>query len=110
MAVTPGTQKYHPTAAKAWGLFGVTGNLLAGFGVSSITDTGTGQAGVNFSTSFSSTTYVVNVTVEVTGGSAAIVGGLASSARSVGTVNVISTIAGAPTDPTTYSVCCYGDQ
>lgn len=61
--VTPGTQKYHPLSTKAWAKFGVSGNILASNGVASISDTGTGQAAVNWSTAFFTTNYCVQVTL-----------------------------------------------
>lgn len=57
--VTPGRQKYHPSAAKAWVNWDTTGGISASSGVSSVTDNGVGDFTVNFSTAFSSTAYAV---------------------------------------------------
>lgn len=60
-AVTANIAKYAPSAAKAWVNFKGTGTVTirASYGVSSITDLGTGQYQVNWSTSFSSANYCV---------------------------------------------------
>ena len=61
--VSPGRQHYHDSAAKAW----LTGDYAGGgtpspaadsYNVSSVSDTATGIATVNFTTSFSSANYV----------------------------------------------------
>lgn len=60
VAVTPGVAQYHPSAAKAWVQLSTTGgtpSLITGYNVSSITDLGLGQFGVNFGVSFSSNNY-----------------------------------------------------
>lgn len=56
---SPGTQQYHTSASKAWVMFNGTGTvaILASYNVSSITDNGTGDYTVNFTTSFSSANY-----------------------------------------------------
>lgn len=57
--VSPGRQQYHPSAAKAWVNFNGTGTLAVrdSYNVSSVTDNGTGDYTVNFSTAFSGATY-----------------------------------------------------
>ena len=58
--VTPGRQHFHPSAPKAWVQFdGTAGSIspAASYNVSSITDNGTGDYTVNFTTSFSSANY-----------------------------------------------------
>ena len=60
VAITPGVQKYHPSAAKAWVLFnGSTNTILASYNVSSVTKNATGDYTVNYTTSFSSSNYAV---------------------------------------------------
>ena len=58
-SVAPGTQQYHPSALKAWISFNGTGTPAArvSYNVSSITDNGTGDYTINFTTAFSSTDY-----------------------------------------------------
>jgi hypothetical protein len=58
--VTPGRQQYHPSAAKAWVMFSGTSSsvgIYASYNVTSITDNGTGDYWVNFTSAFSSTNY-----------------------------------------------------
>lgn len=55
--VTSGRQHFNPSAAKAWADFTIAGAVNAGYNVSSVTDTGTGDWTVNFTTAFSSTNY-----------------------------------------------------
>ncbi len=40
--VVSGRQHFHPSAAKAWALGDLAGNVTAGYNISSVTDTGTG--------------------------------------------------------------------
>ena len=106
--VTPAVQHFHPSAAKAWGTCGVTGNLASpSYNMSSVTDTGTGQATFNFSTSFSSSVYAV---VSATLATNAVVPRV--NTRNTGSVFVesISTATDVPVDPTGgHSVICFGD-
>ena len=57
--VSPGRQKYHPSAAKAWVNFNGTGAVAirVSYNVTSITDNGTGDYTVNFTTNFSSASF-----------------------------------------------------
>jgi hypothetical protein len=63
---SPGVQQYHPSAAKAWVAWGVTSTIDVSYNVSSITDNGTGDWTVNFSTSFSSANYAAVLTIRDT--------------------------------------------
>lgn len=56
---TPAVQHYHPGHPKAWVKFNEAGTIDTDYGVSSVTDTGTGDWTVNFSTDFSSVDYAV---------------------------------------------------
>lgn len=65
--VSPVDMHRHPGVCKAWAKVGVsagTPSLAASYGVSGITDTGTGQLTVTWSTAFSSANYDVQVSVE----------------------------------------------
>lgn len=65
--VTPAVQHRHPGHPKAWAKVTVSAGtpaISASYGVSGITDTGTGQLTVTWSTAFSSANYEVNVSVE----------------------------------------------
>lgn len=57
--VSPGRQKYHPSAAKAWVEFNGTGTLAvnASYNVSSVSDNGAGDYTVNFTTAFTNGSY-----------------------------------------------------
>lgn len=59
VAVTPGRQHYHPSAAKAWVNWDADGTIAiqTSYNVSSITDNGVGDYTINFSVTFSSTEY-----------------------------------------------------
>jgi len=60
-AVTPATQKYHPGHPKAWINLNGTGTIAirASHNVASITDNGSGDYTVNFTTVFSAATYAL---------------------------------------------------
>lgn len=117
--VSPGRQHYHPSAAKVWAYWGVTSTILASYNVSSITDTGTGDWTVNFTTSFSSVNFAPHYTPigDFTFGAGttlqnchAVTAVTASSARCknagfVGSTNTVSA-----QDPTTNSFVAFGDQ
>lgn len=57
--VTSGRQQYHASAAKAWCSFNTvtTTAILSSYNVTSLTDNGTGDTTINFTTAFSSTEY-----------------------------------------------------
>ncbi len=105
LAVTPGRQHYHPSAAKAWVNCGVTGNVLASYNVTSVTDTGTGEATVNYTTSFSSTNYVIVASVQA----GSVLVSYASPATGSVLLRAFSDV-GAAIDPTAYSAAMFGDQ
>lgn len=106
--VQPGVQHFHPSAAKAWVRFaGNTGAIGVSYNVSSITRNSAGNYTVNFTTAFSTVNYAVIATPM--GGSSLLIGTGSSSAT--GSCVVRSTFTdGTPTDPTTMSVVCFGDQ
>lgn len=60
--VTPSVQQHHPSAAKAWVNFVGTGTVSINdsYNVTSITDNGTGDYSVNFTTNFSSANYTMS--------------------------------------------------
>lgn len=61
VAVTPSTVKDAPGVAKAWVVFNGTGTpaIGASHNVSSITDHGTGEYTINFTTAFASANYAI---------------------------------------------------
>lgn len=115
--VTPGTQHYHPSAAKFWCKCLVNGTTAVSYNVSSLTDGGAGRMTVNIGTNFSSADYVYSVSIENLDASidAAIDGqipmlGLAGQAA--GTLALINKneTGTAAADPTRWSVIGFGDQ
>jgi len=57
--VTPGYQGYHMAMCKAWGKAAGAGTLTVSYNVTSITDTGTGRLGVNFTKAVVNANYSV---------------------------------------------------
>lgn len=55
--VTPGRQHFHASALKAYAKWNASTTLAAGYNISSLTDNGTGDTTLNFTTSFSSADY-----------------------------------------------------
>lgn len=70
LAVPPGRQHQHPSAAKAWVRYNNNGTpaINADYGVSSLTDGGAGHIIVNFDTAFSSVNYGMAVLTAFTTG------------------------------------------
>jgi hypothetical protein len=116
--VTPQGVNWHPGACKCWVVAGITGNVLASWNVTSLTDTGTGVMGITIATDFSSVNYCVQVTVEATATTWAVANTRECHVRSatlaVGTVSVDCVDNTATTslvkDPTTWHVAMFGDQ
>lgn len=113
--VSPGRQQSHPSAAKAWVVFTGTGTVTirASYNVTSITDHGTGDYTINFTTAFSSANYAVCIAVEnesgVNVGRTAVIrnGGQAAGSLRINTGNTSS---GGVVDLPTVCVTCFGDQ
>lgn len=102
----PGTQQFHPSAAKAWVSFQADGTILASHNVDSpVTKNGTGDWTVTFTTDFSSVNYAA-VAVMAGGNYLMTLG-----AKAAGTLRLYCyTAAGAAVDPTAIDVVCFGDQ
>lgn len=107
--VTPGRQQYHPSASKGWAFFGVSGNIVASYSASSVTDNGTGDATLGWTTAFSSAGYSVVATAYNSGGANIYtqLRGLSTTATQIEARNSAS---GALADPTGYCAASYGDQ
>lgn len=71
VAVVPGVQHFHPSAAKSWVNFNGTGtvSIRRSYNVTSITDNGTGDYTVNFTNAFSDANYMAVGMIGDTGGS-----------------------------------------
>lgn len=116
--VSPGVQHNHPSACKAWVSAGVTGNILASYNITSLTDTGTGDVAVTINVDFSSATYAVAIAVQRINSTAA------EANERIGTIKTGSLAAGSFSmdcwdtttttnvikDPTTWHAVCFGDQ
>jgi hypothetical protein len=70
--VTPGRQHFHPGHPKAWCKAGVTGNILASYNMTSVTDVGAGRAGFNFDNDFADIGYSVQASVQRTNTNSAV--------------------------------------
>ena len=105
--VTPGIQKFNPSAAKAWAIFDQNGTLAASFNVTNVVRNGVGNLTVNWAVPFSSANYLAIVGGD--GGGGGIHCGVAS--RLAGSCNVRSwnTASQVPQDLPAYSVVAFGD-
>lgn len=111
VAVTPAIQQRHPSACKAWALFNGTGTaaVLASYNVTSLTDNGTGDYTITYTTAFSSVGNSVSITAKDTLGA----GYNNTTGIAAGSVRmIIYTTASSPTasDSALVSVQSYGDQ
>lgn len=108
--VTPATMKYHPGVAKAWAHVTVSAGaptLAAGHNFSStVTDNGTGDFTLTFTTAMSSAFYAVVMTVEQ---SAAYRIWRVVSQSTTAIRVIIADTGGTPTDPPAFSVVVFGD-
>ena len=118
-AVTPGTQHFHPSAAKFWAK--VTGNsttMLASYNMTSWADTGVGDADGTIATDFSSTSWcgIVSTLDSTTAWTATVITSQGFDAQAAGTFGVRSVTATegnvtayANNDPDNWFVAGYGD-
>jgi hypothetical protein len=118
VAVVPGVQQYHPSAAKAWVNFTGTGTVTINksYNVSSITDNGTGDYTVNTSTAFSTSEFCTAISADAS------TGVVTDMNRNSGATAVPATTAsqrfanvavfggGAPTDCNRFYWVAFGDQ
>lgn len=109
-AVTPSTQQYHPSAAKAWA-FATVGagspTLVASYNVTSITDSGVGLLTITIATDFSSLNFASLWTFWKGGGGAQFGYEVAHTA---GSVEGVVTTTAAVVDPDAWSWVGFGDQ
>ena len=117
--VSPGRQRYHPSAAKVWVEFTGTGTVTIrkSFNVSSITDNGTGDYTVNFTTAFSTADYSFAAIgrIDTGGGSSYSLIGVKRAADSLaaGSCNIVTstTYVGVTVyDYETVTFIAFGDQ
>jgi hypothetical protein len=106
--VSPANQHFHPSAVKVWGTAGITGNLLASYNVTSVTDTGTGALTVTIANGFSSVNYSITAAIEFT--STTLAQSCTYDSRAAGSFILRSVVeAGSAADPVGWSWQCSGD-
>lgn len=104
--VTPGRQKFHPSAIKAAGRASVIGTTGEAYNAT-VTDTGTGIVTWNWVVAFSGVTYSVVPGFHAT----AFNGSARVSAQSAGATEVsVTDYAGVLTDPIVHFITAAGDQ
>lgn len=117
--VSPGRQQFHPSAAKAWAYFTVSGGtvtLQKNYNVTSITKNGTGDYTVNFTTAFSDALYAAVVSgPAVSNGTVQCIPAEKSGGTRTTTALQIVMLetggaGGGAVDGTRISVVCFGDQ
>lgn len=110
--VSPGTQQYHPSAAKCWCIFNSAGTVAASYNTTSITDNGVGDWTVNIGTDMSTANYATVVSGGLISAAARLVYNI--TAKAVGTTQVLCTDTSlAAQDPTLLNeidFVAFGDQ
>lgn len=117
--VSPASQHFHPSAAKAWGMApGAGTSLTVSYNITSVADTGTGRLGVTIATDFSSASYSIVCTLQrsVTALTATGVedNNIRNASQTAGVFEIESydhtAILFAAQDPAQYYWACFGDQ
>lgn len=106
LIVTPGRVQYHPGVAKAWVRFDGTATSVtsgAAYNVTSITDNGTGNYTVFWTTAFSSSNYAVDVSSNLNNSRIASV---SSNSAQV----ICLDLSGTAADASIVSIIAFGDQ
>jgi hypothetical protein len=110
---SPARQHHHPGHPKAWVYFKGTGTVTinADYGVSSITDVGTGQYTVNFDTAFSSANYAWALSSALAGGFFTNRGAAPGAAPNAGNFSILTGLKSASTveDHDHVSAVFFGD-
>ncbi len=109
LAVTPGRQQFHPSAAKGWAFGTVAGGtptLAANHNVSSIGDNGAGDFTVNWGTDFSTANYAATAWASGNGVIATDVTTQAADSLRLRCLTTVFVLA----DPTQFSLIAFGDQ
>jgi hypothetical protein len=110
--VCPGRQQFHPSAMKAWAKVTNAGTptLSQSYNVGSLTDNGTGDTTVTFSTAFSGTTYRYGGSARYDGNNGISVMQSNATGPATGSCRMVTARGGgAPTD-VDFSVDFAGDQ
>ncbi len=112
VAVTPGIQHFHPSAAKVWAYISVSGgtpSLDASYNVTSITDTSAGNVTVTIGNDFSSANYCAVAQAVTAGGAAHSASVKTGQAAGSFVVRTLLTSSGADTDNINLAVVAFGD-
>lgn len=112
VAVTPGRQHFHPSAAKMWAYITVSGgtpSLDARYNVTSITDTSAGNVTITIGDDFSSANYCAVANAVTAGGSAYMASVKTGQAAGSLVVRTYLSSTGADTDNINLAVVAYGD-
>lgn len=111
---SPSQAQSHPSAAKAWVYFTVSGTTVtvaASYNVASVTRSGVGAYTVNFTTSFTSANYATIVTSGVnTAASRFLMANFTSPATGSVGINFQNPATNSSDEPSQASVICYGAQ
>jgi hypothetical protein len=113
VATTPGLQKNHPAHPKVWISFNGTGTIAIeqSYGVTSITDEGTGDYTITFSTNFSANTYACVANADRTVGTMHATEGMQVVSRAVGAFRMLwANDVPTPTDQALVMAAFFGDQ
>lgn len=109
VAVVPGVQQFHPSAAKCWAYVTVsagTPTLAVSYNVTSITDSGVGDLTITIATDFSSANWSSVAAIERT-----TAGNVVMSTKAAGTIELLAfNAADAAADPVSWNFAGYGDQ
>lgn len=111
VAVTPGTQHFHPSSAKAYAfvtLSGGTPTVTTGYNIASITDNGTGDWTINFTTAFSTADFICVGTSYIATPGARYFFNIISKTVSSVRVQIWSETDGALKDAN-FDIVCFGD-
>lgn len=113
VAITPGVQQYHPSAAKSWGMYTsiTTTAKTVGYNFASVTDNGTGDTTITFTTNFSSGNYSVVLGGFDNGVGAGKIVCIDGNAPTSSAFRIVTTsVANTAQDSNYVSFACYGDQ
>lgn len=114
LAVTPGRQHFHPSAAKGWVNFNGTGTVAirVSYNVSSITDNGVGDYTINWTVAFSSADYAAVGSVQSNASNAHLIAAI--KLGTAPTASALRVTAGAVDDgvrdPLIFNAVAFGDQ
>ncbi len=108
VVVTPGTQKFHLSAAKAWAQWDLTGALSASYNINSVTDSGVGAFIINFATAFSSANYAVLISTQDS--NPPVIGGTGSKTTTTCAINFRDVNGMLADSAGSFYAAFYGDQ